>query len=565
MKQTTQNEKKVFLDKLYYERGKQSFDFEVCSLLKDSEGNTRSNWKWTNYSKIGFDVNKNTKKFDEINCRQIFPNEIVLDLEERDSFSSILKKLKKEGFYFEAYDSGSRGIHIHLWFNQNISEEEKRRFITIFGGDFMKASSRNQIALENHPHWKTGKIKTLIETNDGINNYDKLKEFLDNYIPEEYEEILKDKELFNKITDIELDKRIVGERETRKVIFLCAHGRLVENSQTASFNLLINSASGSGKDYVTGNTLEILPKEIYIKKTRISPKAFTYWHNSRYEPDWTWNGKVFYCEDISEHVLNDEVVKVMTSEGSSATIVIKNKAIEIDINGKPVFFTTTASANPNPELLRRFVILNLDESEDQNKAIVERQNKNAKLGIKEEYDGKYVKALAFLKRGKYRVPFADLLNKLPTKNIIIRTHNQRFLDCIGASCLFHQYQRKKDAEGYYLAEAQDYEIARMAFMKLSSNKYMISLTRIQQDILKFFEKNKDTKFNASQLSLHVPNNIQTLQKHANILCDYGILKKEIGKDTWGRDIEFFSLAKDYDPSNKLIMPEFKELEEKNVK
>jgi len=554
--------KKKILDKLYYKIGKQRFDFEVCGLYKDTEGNIKSKWKWQPYSTIGFDINNNKQKFNEINCRQILPNEIVLDIEEKERIKQIINKLHKYNFYYLCYDTGSRGYHIHLFFDEEIDEEEKGKFILIFNADIMKKSKRNVIALENYPHWKTGKEKKLIMHKKGINHYSKLKDFLDNYIPDEYKKILQNKTLFNEITEKELNKKIVGEKETRKTIFLCAQGRLVENSETTSFNLLISSISGAGKDYVARNTLNILPIEIYIKKTRISPKAFTYWHNSKYEPDWSWNGKVFYCEDISESVLNDEVVKVMTSEGSSATIVIKNRAVEIDINGKPVFITTTASANPSPELLRRFVILTLDESEEQNKAIVKRQNKNAMLGIVEQYDEDYTKAMTFLKRGKYKIPYADILNKLPTKNIIIRTHNQRFLDFIGASCLFHQYQRKKDAAGYYLAEPQDYEIARQCFMKIMSNKYMISLTRIQQDILKFFEKHTNENYNITQLSLHVPNHFYTLQKHSNILCNYGILKKTIGRDSWGRDCEVFCLSKDYDPSALFIIPEFKKLNKK---
>ena len=156
-------------------------------------------------------------------------------------------------------------------------------------------------------------------------------------------EILKDPKLFEKLNE-ELDKKIVGEGETRKTILLCASGRNVENSQVASYNLLVMSESGAGKDYVTSETLKIIPPEQYIKKTRISPATFTYWHNSKFEPDWTWNGKVFYCEDIGEGVLNSDVFKVMCSSGSSATIVVKQRAIDLEITGKPVMITTTASA-----------------------------------------------------------------------------------------------------------------------------------------------------------------------------------------------------------------------------
>jgi len=210
-------------------------------------------------------------------------------------------------------------------------------------------------------------------------------------------DILQNPNLFNEITEIEFNKKIVGEIQTRKVIFLCAAGgRLIENCQTASYNLLVNDEAGTGKDYVTGKVLEILPKEVYIKKTRISPTAFTYWHNSTYEPDWSWNGKVFYAEDISENVLNSDVFKVMCSSGSSATIVIRQRAYDIEVVGKPVVITTTATATPSPELTRRFVILNLDSSENQTNAIKKRHSKYAMIGIVPEYNENYKFAMQFL-------------------------------------------------------------------------------------------------------------------------------------------------------------------------
>lgn len=378
----------------------------------------------------------------------------------------------------------------------------------------------------------------------------------------EVEAILKDPNLFNKITEQELDKKIVGEIETRKVIFLAANGRLVENHQTASYNLLVNDEAGAGKDYITGATLEILPKETYIHKTRISPAVFTYWHNPRFEPEWSWDGKVFYPEDISESVLNSDVFKVMTSKGSSATIVIKQMAVEIDIQGKPVMITTTATATPNPELTRRFVILNLDSSEQQTKAIKKRHSYFAKSGIVPEYDQNYIEAQKFLKRVKVKIDFADLIDPFfPDKNIIMRTNYPRFLDFIKASTAFFQYQRKMDKEGYYMAEAQDFNIARACFLKLCSNKYMIPLTINQKKILTIFEQQPFMKKSVSQLHSGKMNfiSLANLQVNLQNLAKYGILETCAEKDSLNRDVEVYGLSKGYNPNEKLEIPTFDEL------
>lgn len=377
-------------------------------------------------------------------------------------------------------------------------------------------------------------------------------------------ELLLNPNLFNMITEREMDKKIVGETETRKVIFLCsAGGRLVENSQIASYNLLINDEAGAGKDYVAGAVLDVLPKEYYIHKTRISPAVFTYWHNSTYEPEWTWAGKVFYAEDISETVLNSDVFKVMCSKGSSATVVIKQKAHEISIKGKPVMITTTATATPSPELTRRFVILNLDSSEQQTKAIMRRHSEFKRLGIVPEYDEKYREAISCLKRVKVKIPYAEIISEhFPTNNMVMRTNYPRFLDFICASAGFYQYQRKKDDDGFLLAEGQDYDIARSCFLKLCSNKYMIPLTINQKKILQVFEKQSCLKGSASNLHTTQMSflSLPALQTNLGLLVRYGILQTRSEKDGWNRDIEVYSLAQSYHPDERIDIPTFEDLQ-----
>ncbi len=296
--------------------------------------------------------------------------------------------------------------------------------------------------------------------------------------------ILKRPDLFELITVQEMDKKIVGEIANRQTIFLVACGAFVENSNPASFNLCVNSESGAGKDYVVKNVLSIFPKPMVESRTRISPTAFTYWHNSKFEPEWTWDGKICYLQDISNSVLNSDVFKVMCSEGSHATVVKDQRAIDIEIKGKPVMIITTASANPNAEILRRFPIIMLDESKDQTKAIMKRKAEYAKLGMSMEYNPKITEALGHLKRVRVKVPFADMLvDVYPADHIIMRTHFERLIDYIKASATLHQYQRKRDEGGFVIAEPQDYDIALIALRQTTTNIFMIPLTRKQEKLL----------------------------------------------------------------------------------
>lgn len=174
----TSKEKKAILDKIYYEIGKQSFDFYVAGNYTKKGEIMFSKWKKYSDAVMPIDFDgkcnngkgddwKKQKYFEQINQRQIFPNEIVLDLEETEQLEPIKKELNlmfknKECDNFKIYFTGSRGYHIHLFFKEDFTEEEKLFILKKFGVDEQKASNKNLIALEGFPHWKTGKIKELV-------------------------------------------------------------------------------------------------------------------------------------------------------------------------------------------------------------------------------------------------------------------------------------------------------------------------------------------------------------------------------------------------------------------
>lgn len=401
---------------------------------------------------------------------------------------------------------------------------------------------------------KLNGTSTWQEINEAFAN-SKKNDLIDKY--------LKNKNIFNLITEEEMDKKIVKEIPTRKALFLCAQGRLVKNAQIASYNILVNDDAGAGKDYVTSKALEMIPEENYVKKTRISPTVFTYWHNSNYEPGWTWDGKVFYTEDINEVVLNSEVFKVMCSSGSQATIVIRQRAVDIDIKGKPVIITTTATAIPSAELTRRFEIINLDESISQTEEIMKRHCDYAMKGITPEYNQDIIDIQKELKRVKVKIPFADKLHILfPAHSIMMRTKFPRFLDLIKASTAFHQFQRKVDEEGYYVAEGQDYDIASEVMRKMMTNKYAVSLTKNQRKIMEHLEAMSDLNKEYCESVTHIReqmNNFISLPAmvtNLSQLTGYGLVKVKIETNDYGKEVEKYYLNESIMGGQGVIFPSF---------
>lgn len=341
----------------------------------------------------------------------------------------------------------------------------------------------------------------------------------------------------------EIQKKVVGETNSIATILLCCCGIWVKNNSTASFNLMVNSSSGSGKDYIIKKVLEILPQNFWIKRTRISPTAFNYWHSSRLEPEWCWDGKILYLEDVSENILNHDVMKVMVSTGSHATIVIKQQAIDLEIKGKPVTLITSASASPNNEMLRRFPILNLDETAEQTKRIKEKQAELAERGSDVEYNGAITHALEGLERVNVTIPYAKKIIDLFPDNLIVRTALDRFFDYVRASCALHQRIRERDSKGFYIATPQDYNIARIALLKTTTNQFLIPTTKAQREILDVLKEEPNSWFTIKELSIKVKTvGERQLYTLCNKLFSSGLIRKDSRREEGRKDEFIFSFA-----------------------
>lgn len=160
------SKKKAWLDYLYYKIGKQKYNYKICELNKDSDGNNKGKtWKTYMEAVAPLDI-KEHWKLKNYNQRQILPNEVVLDLEDKKLMDKIIQELTERNLNFYIFDTHSRGIHINIFFNQKLSMKRKTILINFFGADSQKASENTMIALEFTPHWKSKQIKELIYYND---------------------------------------------------------------------------------------------------------------------------------------------------------------------------------------------------------------------------------------------------------------------------------------------------------------------------------------------------------------------------------------------------------------
>lgn len=317
----------------------------------------------------------------------------------------------------------------------------------------------------------------------------------------------------------EIQKNVEGEEDTIKALLLVSHVRLVRNALPTSSNLHINDESGLGKDHITKAVLSILPEKHVHHRTKISPEAFTYWK----PPNETWNGDVVYLEDATTALLNHTTFKVMSSGGSKASVVIKQKTYDIDIPGKPVMLITSYDTAPNSENLRRFPICFCDSTKDQTKAIMERQARMAMTGEIPTYDPVIKTAMELLAPYKVVIPFADKLpNHFPASSIM-RTHFPRLLDLIKASAILHQMQRKITRSKEVIATGDDFRFAQEVLLKTTTNSAMVPLTKEEDNVRKFFSKNLRSWFSVGDIEAEFPQSQRWLYKTTSKLRKYGFL------------------------------------------
>lgn len=163
-----------WLSKLYYEMGKQQTDFRCCStFLKDG---TQKFSKWKHYMAL----QSNDIEIAKVNQREQLKNEIILDRDKctDTEYKQLIEQLKKDGIKFYAYSTeDGRARHIHTFWKgiagmRKIKREFVREeFIKIYNCDTAFKIDAHMIPIEYCEHWKTGKIKNLIDSVEGFNEY----------------------------------------------------------------------------------------------------------------------------------------------------------------------------------------------------------------------------------------------------------------------------------------------------------------------------------------------------------------------------------------------------------
>lgn len=175
----------TILARLYYDLGKQATDYALQHSRKEGEDVI-----WTKRKAfLDLDPEKDRWFIQHCNHRQILQNEVIFDFDrvitKEDTLvdtdvHKLIAELHTDGWRYVVYHTGSKGVHVHIYFDGLIllSRQQREAFRTgllkryswFANVDYQKTSDKTMIALEHTPHWRTGTKKTMIY-NDGVESW----------------------------------------------------------------------------------------------------------------------------------------------------------------------------------------------------------------------------------------------------------------------------------------------------------------------------------------------------------------------------------------------------------
>ena len=257
---------------------------------------------------------------------------------------------------------------------------------------------------------------------------------------------------------------IVGEEPNKLTGYLAAVSRLLDRPLA----LLIQSASAAGKSSLMDAVLDLVPEEDVVRYSAMSGQSLFYMG------DRALQHKILAIAEEEGAKQASYALKLLQSEGR-VTMASTGKdpatgmltTHDYTVEGPVMLFLTTTAIDLDEELLNRCMVLTVNESREQTRAIHTRQRS------RETLEGLLAKTererLLALHRNAQRLlqplavvnPYADQLSFRDDQTRSRRDH-VKYLTLIRSIALLHQFQRDIKTHGalrYIEVTKEDIELA----------------------------------------------------------------------------------------------------------
>jgi len=255
--------------------------------------------------------------------------------------------------------------------------------------------------------------------------------------------LLTDPDLLNHILNDFKSAGVVGEETNKLVGYLACVSRLLDRPLA----VMVQSSSAAGKSSLMDAILNLMPEDERTQYSAMTGQSLFYMGESDLK-----HKILAITEEEGAHNAA-YALKLLQSEGE-VTIASTGKdentgemvTREYRVEGPVMLFMTTTAIDIDEELLNRCLVLSVNETREQTKAIHQAQRKSRTLeGLqnklkKEQITKLHRDAQQCLRPLSVINPYADQLTFLDDKTRTRRDH-EKYLTLIDSIALLHQHQR----------------------------------------------------------------------------------------------------------------------------
>lgn len=339
---------------------------------------------------------------------------------------------------------------------------------------------------------------------------------------------------------------VVGEEGNRLLMYLIYTFR----KSTTPLHIICLASSGTGKTHLQEKVGELIPEEDAIEITSLSENAFYYFGQRELKH------KLILIEDLdgAENVLYP-LRELMTKKRISKTIAIKSKTgetktIHLIVEGPVAVSGCTTKESIYEDNANRSFLLYLDESKDQDNAVMDYQRKlrAGKIDTAGENNIKelFKNCQRILQPVRVLNPYAEFLT-IPEEVLKPRRSNDHYLLAIEAIAFYKQYQREKKADenGELFIEVtiEDIEEANELLKDVllrKSDELSGSCRDYLQHINEYLQGNQQSKFTNREIRKHLKLEPTKQKRFTKTLLESYYIKRVQGTRAKGYEYEITS-------------------------
>jgi hypothetical protein len=339
---------------------------------------------------------------------------------------------------------------------------------------------------------------------------------------------------------------VVGEETNRLLMYLIYTYR----KSLTPLHVICLASSGTGKTHLQERVGELVPEEDKIEITTLSENAFYYFGQRELKH------KLILIEDLdgAENVLYP-LRELMSKRRISKTIALKSKTgetktIHLIVEGPVAVSGCTTRESIYEDNANRSFLLYLDESKDQDGAVMDYQRKlragkidtAAENNIKELFKN----CQRIIEPVRIINPFAEYLT-IPEEVLKPRRSNDHYLLAIEAITFYKQYQRERKAdengEVFIEVTTADIEEANELLKEVllrKSDELSGSCRDYLQSIHQYLQTNQQSRFTNREIRRHLKLEPTKQKRFTKTLLESYYLKRVQGSKARGYEYEIVS-------------------------